>query len=71
MKEDPKSHCLYINCGSIDILTWIFVHNMWFQKDIFSYGNIKLGHNLNIEVVCWTNLLWFLKQTITENITSK
>jgi hypothetical protein len=31
-----------LNFGSIHVLTWIFVQNMWSQKEIFSYEKIKL-----------------------------
>jgi hypothetical protein len=30
-----------LNCGSIHVLIWIFVQNMWFQKEIFSYEKMK------------------------------
>ncbi len=44
----PKITLFVLNCGSIDMLTWIFVHNMWYQKDISNYeknkNRVKLEH---------------------------
>jgi hypothetical protein len=37
----PKITLFVLNCGLIDVLTWIFIHCMWSQKDIFSYEKTK------------------------------
>jgi hypothetical protein len=40
-KGRTKIPLFVLNCGSIDMLTWIFVQSMWFQKEIFSYEKMK------------------------------
>jgi hypothetical protein len=40
-ERGPKITLFALNCGSINMLTWIFVHSMWSQKEIFSYEKMK------------------------------
>jgi hypothetical protein len=40
-KGGTKIPFFALNYGSIDVLTWISVWNMWFQNEIFSYEKMK------------------------------
>jgi hypothetical protein len=55
-EKGTKIPLFALNCGSINVLTWIFLQSMWFHNEILDYEiNIKGQLNLNIEVTYWTN----------------
>jgi hypothetical protein len=43
-----------LNYGSTHVLTWIFVQNMWSQKEIFSY---RKRNKMRVELEHWNYLL--------------
>jgi hypothetical protein len=53
-ERGPKITLFALNCGSIDVLTWIFVHSMWSQKEIFDYGKKRKE---KVELEHWSCLL--------------
>jgi hypothetical protein len=34
-----------LNCGSIHMITWIFIQSMWSQKEIFNFEKENKGQN--------------------------
>ncbi len=49
-----KTPLFALNCGSIHVITWIFIQSMWSQKEIFNFEK-NWGSKLNVEIDYWTN----------------
>jgi hypothetical protein len=48
-----KSPLFALNYDSIHVITWIFIQNIWFQKEIFSFEKTKM----KVGIECWNCLL--------------
>ncbi len=56
-----KTPLFTLNCGSIHVITWIFIQSIWSQKKIFNFEIKNWGSKLNIVITGWTNPQWLLK----------